>query len=258
MKSILAALQIFLLTLAAQGQGNDPGSPVSGKITYAEKVKIDIRIEGDAAHLAAMLPKERKTEKILSFTPEISLFEEGNSIDEDMNMEEGGAMRIKMIGSAGNKIFADFKTGSIIEQRDFLNRIFLVEKKLPENSWKVTGNQKIIQGFTCLEATRTDTAGIKTVVWFTPSIATKGGPAGFCNLPGMVLEVDVNNGSTTFVATSIEEIPIKDLKLERPKEGKKVTEEEFQELVAEKMKEMGMEQGGETGSGARMHIIIKQ
>lgn len=258
MRNLTAVLSVFLISLLAQGQGSDPGTPASGRITYEETIKIDIRIEGDAANLAAMLPKERKAEKILSFNDRFALFEEGKSVESDMNVDQGGGMRIRMMGSAENKIFTDFKAGKIIEQRDFLNRIFLVEKELPANSWRVTGNQKVILGYTCMEAVRTDTAGIRSVVWFAPSFSIKGGPAGYSNLPGMVLEVDVNNGATTYRATSVEEIPSKDLKLESPKDGKKVTEDEFRALVAEKMKEMGVEQGSEAGGGARMHIIIKQ
>ena len=38
-----------------------------------------------------------------------------------------------------------------------------------------------------------------------------------------------------------------EMKLQKPKDGKKVTEEEFKTIVAEKMKEMGIEEGGPEG-----------
>ncbi len=46
------------------------------------------------------------------------------------------------------------------------------------------------------------------------------------------------------------------MKLEKPADGKKVTEEEYNAIVEEKMKEMGVE-GGSGGNGTHMRIVIK-
>lgn len=259
MKSILLTLTVIMVTLTAIGQENSSKEISSGRITYEEKIKLDIKIEGEGAQYADMLPKERKTEKILQFTNEATLFEEeGGNVEEEMTHSQGEGIRIKMVGSGGSKIFTDLKNNTIIEQRDFMNRMFLVEKKMPESNWKVTGNQKVILGYQCMEATRQDTAGIKTVIWFTPTLNIKSGPSGFCNLPGMVLEVDINGGSRTYIAKSVEQLAPGELKMEKPKDGKKVTEEEYKIMVAEKMKEMGIEQG-EAGAGAtQVRIVIKR
>lgn len=247
----------LLFTLLVRGQNTAPADLKSGKIIFEEKLKIEIKLEGDAAAYADMLPKERKTEKALTFSEDASLYEVNKSVEEDMEMAQEEGMRIRMVVSGDNKIYTDLKNLKILEQRDFMNRMFLVEKPVPEMNWKVTGNQKIILGYPCMEAYKTDTAGVRTTVWFAPSLSIKGGPSEICNLPGMVLEADFNNGSRIYTAKSIESVPLKDLKLQRPKEGKPVSEKEFGDIVAAKMKEMGIE-NGQPGQNVQMHIMIKK
>jgi GLPGLI family protein len=256
-KTKLFTIAIFMFALKAFGQETPGTNVTSGKITFEEKVKLEIKLEGEAAALAADLPKERKTEKVLTFNQDASLFEELKTVDEDMSASQEGGVRFKMVIGGQSKIFTDLKNQKVIEQRDFMNRMFLVEKPMPEMNWKITGNQKVILDYPCMEAFRLDTAGVKTIVWFAPSITVKSGPSGFCNLPGMVLEADINNGSRHYTAKNIQQVPPDKLKLQRPREGKAVSEGEFKDIVAAKMKEMGIENGGQ-GGGTQMHVIIKK
>jgi len=258
MKKVLLSLTMTIIAIIAWSQDKNSEVITSGRITYEENIKLDIKLEGEAAQFADMLPKERKTEKILSFTNEVTLFEEGKAAGEDMHVESGEGMVFRVAVSEDNKTFTDLKKNIVIEQRDFMNRVFIIEKPQPETKWKVTGNQKIILGYQCMEAITLDTAGVETVVWFAPSITIKGGPAQFSNLPGMVLEVDINDGKRTYVAKALEPVAATDLKLEKPRDGKKVTEEEYMMIVEEKMKEMGAESGhpGAAG-GAHVRVIVR-
>jgi GLPGLI family protein len=256
MKKIAFTIAVSLVTVNLICQEKPGADLTSGKITYDETIKLEIKLEGDAAALAGNLPKERKTSKVLSFNREISLFEELKTVDEEMSANHEGGISVRMIASGQSKIFTDLKSQKVTEQRDFMNRMFLIERPVKESNWKITGNQKVILGYPCMEAFRLDTAGAKTTVWFAPSITVKSGPNGFCNLPGMVLEADINNGDRLYFAKSIEPLPEGKMKIERPKEGKSVSESEFREIVAAKMKEMGVENGGQ--GGTQMHIIIKK
>lgn len=258
MKTLLISSALILCVSTARGQGQSAGELISGRITYEEKVKLEIKLEGDAAQYAEMLPKERKSEKLLLFTENATLYEESKSTGSDMPMQHGEGMMIRMVGSGENKIFTDLTTGRVTEQKDFMNRIFIVEKDLPDTKWKITGNQKVILGYQCMEAFTIDSAGVKIVVWFAPTFGVKGGPAMLNNLPGMVLEADINGGSRTYVAVAVEPAAPEDLKLEKPDDGKKVTEEEYSAIVEEKMKEMGVEEGGQGGGGTHMRIVIRK
>ena len=69
------------------------------------------------------------------------------------------------------------------------------------------------------------------------------GPSSYCGLPGVVLAVDINNGDQTITATSVNTDTVDVSKIVKPKDGKKVTQEEFDKIRDEKMKEMGVEPG---------------
>ncbi len=257
MKSFLLSLALVFCSVTGWGQEKSAGAIASGRIIYEEKIKLEIKLEGDAEQYASMLPKERKAEKVLLFTGDVTLFEDGKSAGEDMAAQHGEGMMIRMMGSGENKIFTDMNSSRVIEKRDFMNRIFLVEREMADTKWKITGNQKVILGYACMEAFSLDTTGVKTVVWFAPSFGAKGGPGRLNNLPGMVLEADVNNGLRTYVAKSAEPVAPEALKIEKPEGGKKVTEDEYRVIVEEKMKEMGVEEGSRGEGGGHVRIVIK-
>jgi len=243
--------------VAGWGQEKSAAAIASGKIVYEEKIKLEIKLEGDAEQYASMLPKERKAEKVLLFTGDATLFEDSKSTGEDMAVQHGEGMVIRMVSSGDNKVYTDMKEGRVIEKRDFMNRIFLVEREMTDTKWKITGNQKVIIGYPCMEAFTLDTTGVKTAVWFAPSFGSKGGPGRLNNLPGMVLEADINDGQRTYVAISAEHVAPEVLKIEKPEGGKKVTEEEYSAIVEEKMKEMGVEEGSGGEGGSHIRIVIK-
>jgi hypothetical protein len=63
--------------------------------------------------------------------------------------------------------------------------------------------------------------------------------------------VDVNDGKQTLNAISIDLNLVADNVIVKPEKGKKVTREEFDKIVEEKMKEMG----GQSGPGGTRMII---
>lgn len=247
-----------LMCLAfAYGQEKITAEQPSGKIVFEEKVKIEISIEGEDAALAELLPKERTSVKELLYRDGFTLFRESRSTGDNVTMEHSEGVRIRMVGAGDNIIFTDVANGIITEKRDFMNRIFIVERERPSRKWKMTGNSKELLGYKCMEAVSTDTSGVMTRVWFAPEFGAKGGPGLYSDLPGMVLETEINDGKRTFVAKSVEPLSKEEMKLEKPADGKKVTEEEYEAIVAEKMKEMGIE-GGNSGGGTQMRIVIKR
>ncbi len=246
---IIALINCALL----MGQNRDNGFLLAGSVIYEQTDQLNIQLEGDAAQFADALPRERTTEKILHFTDEASLYENHHTDnpEEIGEMHSGGGMMIKM-SEPDNKVYTDLKTGQQTEQKEFMSRIFLIESERPDRDWKITGNQKMILDYPCQEAISGDDE-TEVVVWFTPAIAVPTGPEELGNLPGLVLEVNKDNGEHVLKAISVElKEPEKGL-LKKPVKGKEVTEEEFQAIVAEKMKEMGMEEG--SSGGDRTFVI---
>lgn len=230
------------------------GFTQEGTITYQQVVKMEIKLEGDASAFADMLPKERKSLKSLLFTSESSLYQNTEKEeDETLHMEQGGANVMIRMEEPENKVFTDLESGNKIEQREFMTRTFLIEGSA-ENKWKLTGNQKKILDYPCQEA-ELDGAEEKTLAWFTSVIPVSGGPGNYGGLPGMILAVDIKDGNNTITATSVELAKLEKGLIEKPKKGKKVSREEFETIVQEKMKEMGAEHG--EGGGTFM-IKIRQ
>lgn len=236
---------------SAQKQTDDK---MSGKVTYEETTKFELKLEGEAAMLMRDLPTERKSKKTLKFTPDAATYTAEPQPEADVARHvqaEGVTIAIRM-NEPENVIHTDLKKEKVTEMREFMTRKFLIDRDFKQHDWKITGNQKEIAGYACMEATRTDQEGKKIVVWFAPQIQIPLGPALYNNLPGLVLEVVEDEGKRVITAKEILFTEINAKELARPADGKKVTAEEFDEIVKEKMKEMGAE-----GSGGSVRVIIR-
>jgi GLPGLI family protein len=255
MKTIILLSATTFLSINAFCQEPAVSPVTSGKVTYQEKVKLDIKLEGDAAQFSESLPKEQTFDKVLYFNPDYSLYQTDDSKKSDeMMTQPQGQMTIRMVISGGNdKTFYDLKKGKKTEQKEFMTRMFLIEGDLGTSDWKLTGNSGTILGYNCQEATKEDKEK-KISAWFTTSIPVSSGPAGYAGLPGLVLKVDIDNGKRTITATSIDQNFNSTELLKKPSDGKKVSADEYKKIVDEKMKEMGAEAGE---GGAHVMIRIK-
>lgn len=254
MKKTIFTIISLAIVAGGTAQNEKNKSFDSGKITYLEKTKFEIKqVDGLSEEIMASFPKERSTAKVLYFTPGESLYvnDKANAKDEVINQESGGGMVQIYVSESDDKLFCDLKTKKRFEQTEFLSRMFLIESDMAKAEWKLTGKQKTILDYPCQEALLQDTSK-KVTAWFSPMIPVPGGPDNYGNLPGMILALDINDGKTTITATSVDQIAPEKSLLAKPKEGKKVTQEEFVKIRDEKMKEMGQD-----GGGSGTHIIMK-
>lgn len=244
MKTLILSIISLMICFGSFSQDEKKSPLLSGKIIYKEVQKMNIQLEGDAAEFAHMLPKERTSYKSLIFNEDASLYENSKAEVEDavshVEESEGMMVQIQMV-EPENKIYVDFDEKKAIEQREFMTRNFLIEKELSLIDWKITGSQKGILGYQCTEAVCKNSKGEEIKAWFAPQIPVSAGPDTLYNLPGMIVELDIADGDIMLTAMSIEDISIDKSQLKKPKKGKKVTHEEFKEIVAKKMKEMGAE-----------------
>ncbi|HYV90309.1 MAG TPA: GLPGLI family protein [Chitinophagales bacterium] len=237
------AARNFLLLITFLSVNIIANAQTSGTVKYEERAKLHFNIQGDAPP-PVNLPTERTTQTVLYFTPDASLYEaaKGQNAPDVVNEEsDGNNVHIRM-DVPDNKTFCDLRNSKRIDQRDFMQRKFLITNDLKISDWKLTGKQKMILNYPCQEATRQD-KDRKITVWFTSAIPVSSGPSAYCGLPGLVLEVIINDGDQTITATSVTFENVDASVLVKPKEGKKVSQEEYDKIVADKMKEMGVENG---------------
>jgi GLPGLI family protein len=253
MKKLLLSLIVLYISVSGFSQDATGIGTTSGKITFEEKIKLEYKLEGDAAQFAESMPKEQVNIKMLIFNQDNTLYTEDDSKKPDEVMtQQTGHMTMKMVVAGGkDKTFTDLRNMRKIEQKEFMTRMFLIESEVVNQEWKFTGNNRIVLGYSCQEAVKEDN-GRKISAWFTTMIPVSSGPAGYTGLPGLILLVDIDNGKHVITARTIDsEIKVEAM-LVKPAEGKKVTQEEYKKIVDEKMKEMGSE-GGEGGA----HVMIR-
>jgi GLPGLI family protein len=168
--------------------------------------------------------------------------------EEDVTHESGDGNIRMSFKRAESIVYKGLKSKEKLTSTEFMGRQFLISDELKPTAWKMTAESKSILGYPCTKAVFQDTADV-VEAWFTLSIPVGAGPATYDGLPGLILEVDKNDGEVVFKATNVDLKPLEEA-IEKPKKGKKVTKEEYDAIVAEKMKEMGA-----TGGGGRMMII---
>jgi GLPGLI family protein len=244
-----------------------------GKILYERTMQMQIRINDDNPAMQNMIPKERKDKFELFFTEGKSLWQpvEDDGQSDETAFGDGGGMRMvfRMPGS-NDIIFHNVTDSKKVEQRELAEKNYIITDSIRKLNWKVTGETKTILGHNCMKATSQrmqesfrmtmdngeakrekvmDTLNI--VAWFTNEIPGSFGPEMYQGqLPGTILEIDVNNGRNSFKAIEIS--PKVDVaKIKEPSKGKKATPEEFAKEREKMMQEM-MQNGG--GPGMRVNI----
>lgn len=248
MRALLTVL-FLALPLAASAQ--------EGYVTYTESIKIDIQLPPEMQAMRDRIPNSRTATKRLFFNEAASLMKNAPASEEsqrDVAFEGGGGMRMFRMGGMrdNNELYTNLDEGTVVDKRDFLGRTFLVEGDQEAIAWRLTDEKAEFLGYPCMKAVGTrDTTTVEA--WFTPEIPVSAGPAVFAGLPGLVLVATVDEGRTTYTATEVNLDPLPEGTLVAPTEGKKVTREEFDKIVEEKMKEMG---GGRPGREG-MRIMVR-
>jgi GLPGLI family protein len=260
MKKILIATAL-LFTLPSLAQMKD------GKILYEKTIQLQIRINDDNPAFQNMIPKERKDKFELLFTEGKSLWQpvaDDNQSDEMSFGDEGGGMRMvfRMPGSE-DITFHNISESKKVEQKELGGKTYIVTDSIRKQNWKVAGETKSILGYNCMKATSQRTQEsmrmnmdngkmtrekvidtLNIIAWFTNEIPGSFGPEMYQGqLPGAILEMDVNNGKSTFKALEVS--PKTDVaKIKEPSKGKKVTPEEFVKEREKLMNDMQMNGGG--------------
>lgn len=221
-----------------------------GIITYEEmiKVQLNFKVDGiDMERIKSMMPTSNTQKKELIFTESQSIY---RSVQKDENEEnhtvetESDGMSIKVVrSSTKSELYTDHEKQITVENRDFLGRMFLIEGQNEGQKWKIGAENKEIAGYQCQQAIlHKDSADV--IAWFTPQIQISAGPAGYGNLPGLILELNIDDGQRIITAISVDFTNKFSSEIKPPKKGKAITRDEFDTIVKAKMKEMGEMRGG--------------
>lgn len=242
MKRLLPAM-LLLLPVAVPAQ--------QGTIRYDRAVKYDFKMPEN------LPPAVKEQIGSAEVTPLVLLFDASESVMTAVRAAPvrgasdrvtAAAIRLKM-GSVSRSdqerlldTYVGLDAGTVAETRELMGRTFLIEGARPVYEWKLTGEESEFLGYKVQKATAVqDSTTIEA--WFTPQIPVPGGPGLYGGLPGMILAVSVNDGHTTYAATEVSLDPLADGAIAAPSDGDRVSREEYEEIVAVKLKELEATRG---------------
>ena len=234
-----------------------------GTILYEKKMNMYKAIQNE--QMKAYIPEFRTSKHMLLFSDSISIYRllpEEEAPDPFAGGGNGQVM-IRMGGGAdGGDMYKNFSQQKAIQSTEMGGKNFLIIDTLKPQPWKITEETKKILGYTCYKATRkitqprmmmrtmsiggtgpTDTVKnssantpkeIDVVAWYTINIITPAGPENYGQLPGLILQLDIDNGTTVFNATEVK-TTLNKKELKEPTKGKAVSRAEYQKLMMELM-----------------------
>jgi len=258
MKHLVLTAFTAILVITAFGQKKE------GKVTYERTVQMQFQVVDDNPALQNMLPKSRTDRFELLFGNNQSLWKQLEDDVQDEMAGGGGGFQFRMISAGADDIsYYNFDASQRIDQRELATKKYLVEDSIRRLNWKLTDDTKQILGFNCRKAIaqrvgsrtmmtmengkmeRKETADTSNIVaWFSTDFAVTAGPSEYQGqLPGLVLEVDINNGRQIIKATEVSsKVDVASIKA--PKGGKKVTSAEFNKERDKMFEEMQKNGGG--------------
>jgi len=228
-----------------------------GRVVYERTFQL--RIFANNPELAAQIPKSRTDQYELLFGNNQSLWQylPDATNEGDPNTFSGGGMVLRMAGGGNDLSYLNYGNGVTIDQREIVDKNYVVTDSVRKLDWKLTDETKDILNHKAFKATArriftrnqmvmengemkrqpvTDTSTI--VAWFTPDIPVPAGPGIYQGqLPGLILELDENDGRTVYKAIEIS-TKVNLSKIKEPKDGKKMTAAEFEKEREKILEEM--------------------
>ena len=246
MKKILVSISVFAV-FYANAQVKE------GKVVFERIMQLNINANSEMAHL---MPKNRTDNFELIFGNNQSLWQVIPNAEGDNSTITGPGFVMRMAGN-NDVTYFNFETSKRVDQRELLEREFLVEDSISKLKWKLTDETKNILNYTATKAVaeRIGSRNVMTMengemkrqqvadtsyitAWFTSQIPVPAGPSEFQGqLPGLILELNINNGRTIYKAIEISP-KVNVASIKEPKGGKKLTAAEFTKERDTLMEEM--------------------
>ncbi len=251
MKQYLLACSLFF-SLAAHAQVKE------GRVVYERTSQLPIRAFNIDPAIAAQMPKSRVDQFELLFSQNKSLWQflPSTENDGDAQTHQSGGMVIRFAGVSNDITYHDFESASRTDQREIFERTFLISDSIRKQEWKLSDETKSILNYTARKATTTrvnsssrmsmENGEMKTeiindtvtvVAWYTTDVPVPAGPEYQGQLPGLILELDVDNGRTVYKILEFSP-KVNASKIKPPKEGKKMTAAQFAKEREKMMEEM--------------------
>ena len=277
---VFTTVIIALITLPLSAQ------KIEGVVTYKTKTTVDIsRFNRGGEQMTEQRKKQimermknfLEKEYTLSFNKDESFYKEEERLE---TPGQGGGRGGRFGNFTQGGIYSNRATNAYARENNMVGKTFLVNDTLNNLKWELVKESKTIGQYPVFKAVATrplekslfermrpnrggqqakkegegdsevnvEEPKVETITaWYTPMIPASHGPDEFGGLPGLILELSTNN--TTMLCTKVVLNPKERIDIEAPTKGKKVSRQEYEEIVAEKAKEMSERFGGQNRRG---------
>ncbi len=236
-----------------------------GTVIYERKINMYRTIQDE--QMRAMIPEFRTSKHMLLFSDSVSVYK---AVPDDEAPDPfagggGGRVMIRMGGSDGGDLYKNHSQSKSVQSTELGGKNFLITDTIQQQPWKIGTETKQILGYTCHKATRkvmqstpvmrrivmggggsadtttqTNAKGkeVEVVAWYADNLISPVGPESYGQLPGVILQLDLDNAATVYTATEVKKT-VDQKELKEPKKGKVITQAEFRKMVTEMMNSQG-------------------
>lgn len=137
------------------------------------------------------------------------------------------------------KLYRHFDKDQKIDVMEMLGKTYIVEDSLHTPTWKIGNQIKDVAGYVCMRAESEDLIKKqKITAWFAQDLPVPAGPERYTGLPGVILELSINDGDVIIEATNVElrKLTPDDLKLPKLK-GKKINDAAYDTMIRQHISE---------------------
>jgi GLPGLI family protein len=245
-----------------------------GTVIYERRRNMHRTITDE--QMRAMVPEFSTSKHMLLFSDSISMYK---VVPEDEAPDPfagggGGARIIMRSPSDAGELYKNFSQAKSIQATEIGGKNYLIVDSIQQQPWKLSAETKTILGHLCHKATRKvnqpagqmrlmtfsggnqssdttmqrgpQTKEVEVIAWYADDVIAPVGPENYGQLPGVILQLDVDNAATIYTATELNgKVDQKNLK--EPKKGKVVTRQEYQKLMMDMM-------GSQMGPGGNVRF----
>lgn len=184
--------------------------------------------------LKSIFKRINNNNQVLGFKLKYNKSESYFSIEEKMDVEASFDYKLAYALLGGNSEYYYIKDeDNYLESIEAYGERFLVET--PNYHWELESEIQQIGDYLCQKATTEHVVNNskgqfkhKVTAWYSKQLNIPFGPRGFNGLPGVMVQLEYQN--IKFLLVSVELEPEKQIKITKPKNGEKVTKEEFEKI----------------------------
>jgi len=130
-------------------------------------------------------------------------------------------------------ITRDFSKHTLHDLIEVHGKTYIIEDTLKAPRWLIRNDMKEVAGHVCMNAFFNDTLKHQQIIaLYALDIPVAAGPERFFGLPGLILEVDINDGALVITADKIEGKKLTtELDFPKKAKGKKIREKDYIEIL---------------------------